>query len=87
MEGIVADKTRCNAYAETSVGIATILNVHIGYSKAALVSKESVKTGKLVQDIILQQGILTKEKLEKALDWNSLTEPGIPGKNKITAQS
>lgn len=87
VEGIVADKARCNAYAETSVAIAAILNAHIGYSKAALVSKESVETGKLVRDIILEQGILSKEELERALDWNSLTKPGIPGKNKITAQS
>lgn len=85
VEGISADEARCKMYAEASVGIATVLNAHIGYSKAAEVSKESVKTGKLVRDIIVEKEILSKEELEQVLDWHSLTEPGIPGKSGIPA--
>ena len=41
VSGIKADRKRCALYFESSAGLATALNVFIGYEKAASVVKES----------------------------------------------
>jgi fumarate hydratase class II len=78
VRGIEADEERCRAYFESSVGLATILNEHIGYAKAAEVAKESVKAGKTLRELILEKGLMTKAELDKALDPKRVTEPNGP---------
>jgi len=75
IQGITVDRERCRYYFEASVGMATILNPHIGYAKAAELAKLSVKTGKTIVDLIREQKILTEEQLTKILDPMRLTDP------------
>ena len=75
IRGITVDRERCRFYFEASVGMATILNPHIGYAKAAELAKLSVKTGKTVVELIREQKLLTEEQLVKILDPIALTEP------------
>jgi len=75
VRGIEADAERCRGYFESSAGLATLLNEHIGYAKAAEIAKLSVKTGKTLRELILEKGLMTQEKLEKALDPKRVTEP------------
>ncbi len=79
IRGIEADARRCRHYFESSVGLATLLNQHIGYAKAAEVAKESVATGKTVRDLILEKGLMTEAALDAALDPKRVTEPHDPG--------
>jgi aspartate ammonia-lyase len=75
IRGITVDRERCRFYFEASVGMATILNPHIGYAKAAELAKLSVKTGKTIVELIREQKLLTEEQLVKILDPIALTEP------------
>ena len=75
VRGIEADAERCRGYFESSAGLATLLNEHIGYAKAAEIAKLSVKTGKTLRELILEKGLMTREELEKALDPKRVTEP------------
>ncbi|HEY3295733.1 MAG TPA: aspartate ammonia-lyase [bacterium] len=75
VDGITVDRDRCKYYFEASVGMATILNPYIGYSKAAELAKLSVKTGKTIVDLIREQKLLTEEQLKDILDPIKLTEP------------
>ena len=75
VRGIEADAARCRGYFESSAGLATLLNEHIGYAKAAEIAKLSVKTGKTLRELILEKGLMTREELEKALDPKRVTEP------------
>jgi aspartate ammonia-lyase len=77
VKGITVDRTRCAYYFEASVGMATILNPHIGYAKAAELAKESVKTGKTIVELIREQKILTEAQLKEILDPMKLTEPDL----------
>jgi fumarate hydratase class II len=77
VDGIEADVERCKAYAESSPSIGTSLNPYIGYEKAAEIIKESTKTGRSIREIVLEQGLLTSEELDKALDVLALTKGGI----------
>lgn len=80
VSGITANEDRCRYLVENSVGIITAICPHVGYQKAAEIAKEAIKTGKPVRGLILQDGALTEEELQKILDPMNLTEPGISGK-------
>lgn len=75
IDGIGADPKRCNQYAEESYGIAAALNPYIGYSKAAEVVKESVRTGKTMRQIILERRLMSPALLSKVLSPKELTKP------------
>ncbi len=80
VKGIKADRGRCRAYFENSVGLATVLNKFIGYEKAATVAKESASTGKTIKKVVHEKGIITEEEWDRLLDPSSITEPGNPVK-------
>ncbi len=75
IKGITVNRERCRAYAETSVGLATILNPKIGYEAAAVVAKESAATGKPLREIIIEKGILSPKEVDEILDPVKMTEP------------
>lgn len=75
--GVDANVKRCYEYAETSYGIAAALNPHIGYSRAAEVVKESVRTGKTMRQIILEHKLLPENKLNQILSPENLTRPKV----------
>jgi aspartate ammonia-lyase len=73
IEGITVNKERCREYAEKTVGLATFLNTHIGYYKAAEVSKEALEKGVTVRQLVVEKGILSEEEVEKIFDIDNLT--------------
>ena len=75
VSGITVNAAKCQDYAIRSMGIVTVLNPIIGYSKAAEVVKESMKTGKSIKEIIQQQGLLSADQLDIVLSPISMTEP------------
>lgn len=77
--GITANVDRCRRYSESSMGLATALNVHIGYKNAAAVAKEALHSGKTIIDIIREKKMLTEAQIAKIMDAKKMTEPGIPG--------
>lgn len=77
IKGITANPDRCAAFAETTVGLATILNPVIGYEAAAAVAKESAQTQASIREIILKKGILAPSALDRLLDPAKTTEPSV----------
>jgi aspartate ammonia-lyase len=77
LAGIRADAARCRTFAESSMSIVTVLNPHIGYAAAAEVAKEYLASGKSIQQIVLEKGFLSAEKLNRIFELRSMTEPGI----------
>jgi aspartate ammonia-lyase len=75
VQGITANRERCRDYFEASVGMATILNPHIGYAKAAELAKLSVKTGQTIVELIREQKLLNEDQLKEILDLRKLTDP------------
>jgi len=69
--GIKANLEVCKRYAETSAGLATVLNPVIGYEKAGEVVREALKTGKTIKEVVLQKGILSEK------EWNDLIKKSI----------
>ena len=66
--GITVNKERCYEMVRNSIGIVTALNPIIGYKSSSKVAKEAHATGRSVYDIVIEQGLMTKEELDEALD-------------------
>ncbi len=75
--GIEADRERCLSYALSSPSIGTALNPYIGYEAAAKVIKKSLKEQKDLRSVVLEEGLLTPEEVDKALDVMAMTKGGI----------
>ncbi len=81
--GIKANRKRCRELVERSVGIITAINPHVGYETASRIVKRALEEERSVKDIILEEGILSAEELEKILNPYEMTEPGIAGKDLL----
>jgi fumarate hydratase, class II len=77
IQGIEANVERLAAYAEASPSIGTALNPFLGYEKSAEVIKESVRTGRSIRDIVLDEGLMSAAELDRALDILGMTEGGL----------
>ncbi|MGN0143383.1 MAG: aspartate ammonia-lyase [Clostridium sp.] len=75
VSGITANKDRCRELVENSVGIVTALCPYIGYKKSASIAKKSLKTGVSVKEIILEENILSEDKLDEILNPFEMTNP------------
>ena len=79
VEGITANKNRCNELIEFSMAMVTSLVPLIGYDKSAEIAKESAKTGKTVRQLCREKKILPDDQLAAALDPVEMTKPGGEG--------
>jgi fumarate hydratase class II len=79
VEGIEANRERCQELLELNPSIATALNTAIGYDKASEVAKKAAKERKSVRAVVKEMDLLTDEELDDYLDVRGMTEPGVPG--------
>ncbi|MEU9040371.1 MULTISPECIES: class II fumarate hydratase [unclassified Kitasatospora] len=80
VDGITANVERAREYAESSPSVVTPLNRYIGYEEAAKVAKQSLAERKTIRQVVLErgyveQGKLTEEQLDEALDVLRMTRP------------
>jgi len=80
VDGITANEERCKEYAESSPSVVTPLNRYIGYEAAAKVAKQALAERKTIREVVIEhgyveQGKLTKEQLDEALDVLRMTYP------------
>ena len=74
--GIEANAERAEGYVEKSISMATALNPHIGYDKAAAIAKKAHATGRTVREIAYEESGLTREQVDEALHPHRQTVPG-----------
>jgi fumarate hydratase class II len=77
IDGIEAEVERLRAYAESSPSIGTALNPVIGYEKAAEITRESMRTGRSIRELVLEQGLMTEVELDRVLDVTAMTRGGL----------
>ena len=82
LQGLEADRARCEALVEESLAMCTALAPVIGYDRAAEIAKSAYASGRTVRAVVLEMGILPEEELTRLLDPRPQTEPGIPGKTR-----
>jgi aspartate ammonia-lyase len=79
VKDIQANEEMASYWVERSAALATALMPHIGYARAAEVSKQSVKEGILIRDMVRRDGIIPGDQVDDVLDLRKMTEIGVPG--------
>lgn len=77
VDGIEADAARARALLEKNVIVVTALNPHIGYDAGARVAKRAFAEGKSVREVVLEEGLMSPEDLDAALDLEGMTRGGV----------
>jgi aspartate ammonia-lyase len=75
VHGITPNADRMRHFVEHSIGIVTALVPHIGYDKASAVAKAALESNRGVVEIVLEQKLLTREKLDAILNPEAMTAP------------
>ena len=82
LQGLEADRERCEGLIEESLAMCTALAPVIGYDQAAAIAKQAHETGRTVREVAIAEDVLPEEELQSLLDPRPMTEAGIPGKTR-----
>jgi aspartate ammonia-lyase len=77
ISGIEPNRERCREYVQNSIGLVTALNPVLGYEKSAAIAKEALKSGRSVYELVIENKLLTKEKLDELLKPENMTHPRL----------
>jgi aspartate ammonia-lyase len=77
--GLDANLEMCAYWVERSAALATALAPHIGYARAAELSKQSVKEGILIRDLVRREHVIPDAEIDDVLDLTKMTTIGVPG--------
>jgi len=78
IENILADSGRCHDWLEKSLALVTALTPQIGYDKAAALVKKAYETGQSLKEVLLEEGIYSKEEAEALLNPVSMLGEALP---------
>ena len=76
VEGIEANAEGCRRSAEGTLAAATALNRYIGYDKAGAIVKEAARSGRMLREVALEQGV-DEETYDKAMDLRKMAGGGL----------
>lgn len=74
-KGITANKDHLKENVDHSAGISTVLCPYIGYVKASQVAHEVLIEKSTVRDVVLENNLLSKDKLDSILNPAELAHP------------
>ena len=75
--GITPNKANIEKYVWSSPMLVTALNPHIGYDKAAEVSKKALKENISLKESCMKLGYLTAEQFDQMVKPEAMTRPGV----------
>lgn len=77
IDGIEVDRKKLEEEVEKNVGLVTAIAPHIGYELCSDIAHEAQNTGKTVRELLLEKNIMTKEEVNRVLNFKEMTTPGI----------
>jgi len=80
IKGLKADRKRCEEMIEKSLALATALTPKIGYEEAARIAKKAYAQDKTIRQVVEEEGLFSKEELNRLLDPRSMIAPVKPTK-------
>lgn len=75
VNGITANPEHCKELVMNSIGIVTALNPTLGYENSSRIAKRALQERRSVYDLVLEEGLLTKEKLDNLLRPELMIKP------------
>jgi len=82
IKGLKADRKRCEEMVEKSIALATALTPKIGYEEAARIARKAYAQNKTIRQVAAEEGIFSKEVLNRLLDPRSMIAPVRTTKKK-----
>ena len=73
VHGITANTDRLTRTVTESIGLVTALSPQLGYERATAIAQEALLTGRGAVELVLEQGLLTREQIDAALSPDALT--------------
>lgn len=75
VKGITANKNICHDMVMNSIGLVTALNPYLGYETSTDLAAKALKTGKGIYDLVLEEGLMDKDKLDDILKPENMIKP------------
>ncbi len=75
IDGITANEDHCKEMVLNSIGIVTAVNPTLGYEASSRIAQRALAENRSVYDLILEEGLLTKEKLDEILAPERMIKP------------
>jgi aspartate ammonia-lyase len=79
IEGIIANKEKCQETLEKSAVLAAALVHHIGYDQAAHIARIALREDKTIRDVLIEENVFQNSRIDEILNPFEVTKPGIPG--------
>ena len=76
IEGLTADRERCEEMVERSLALATALAPRVGYDEAARIAKRAYTERKTIRQIAQEEGLFSEMELSRLLDPRSMVSSG-----------
>lgn len=84
IQGIVANEKTCFDAVMRSVGIITLLDPILGHSKCDEIGKQCIAENKTIQEVVLEQGLLTQAQLDEIFSFeNMISEISVQSNDVI----
>ena len=80
IQGISANPEICRSNVLNSIAIVTFLDPILGHEACDSIGKECAKTGKTVQEVVLDKKLLTEEQLKEIFSDENLLRPKYIGR-------
>ncbi len=72
VNGIEADRERCQELLDHSLVAVTAINPYVGYAVASRVAKEALKSRRTIRDVVLAEKLMTEAQLVEAFSTDNL---------------
>jgi aspartate ammonia-lyase len=73
--GITANEAHCRELVERSIGLVTALVPELGYEACSALARDAMATGQSVYALILEKGLLTKDRIDDLLKPENMIRP------------
>ncbi len=83
INGITANRERCQELVENSIGSITAVAPHIGYANASKIAKQALVEKRKLRDVLLESKLISEKELDIILSAKEITKPGISGKHLL----
>ena len=78
VNGIEADRERCQALVRNSIGLVTALGPALGYEATSRIAKRALAENRSVAELVLEEGLLSETELDSLLELEAMTRPSRP---------
>ncbi len=75
IKDITANEAHCREQVHNSIGLVTALNPLLGYELSTKVAKQALKENRSVYDLVLEQGLISREELDNVLKPENMIKP------------